>query len=230
MVYATLARRERQRTGESALAGPLQHVAHFLLSQNGVVVIIETPTEGDSQSAEAFLTTIYIDYSAAIHSYAFRLLGNQEDADDVTQEVFIRAHEHFAQLRDAARLRPWLYRIATNLCMDHLRKRSRVRRIFGLETSLAPDEDEDGPQREIAQPGGTAAFDSIAERDYIARVLKRMPKKYAICLLLFSQQGLSYREIAEALGISPGAAAVRLSRARDLFVKYYDEMREEGKR
>ncbi len=188
-------------------------------------------SRGEEASGEAFLSAIYAEYSGAIHTYAFRLLGNREDADDVTQEVFIRAHAHMAQLRDQGRLRPWLYRIATNLCMDQLRKRSRVRRILGMETSLSPDDDdENGPHREVAQPGGTAALESVAERDHIARALKRMPVKYATCLLLHSQQGLSYREIADALGLTPGAAAVRLSRARDLFSKHYDELREEGAR
>jgi len=188
-------------------------------------------SQGEEASGEAFLSAIYAEYSGAIHTYAFRLLGNREDADDVTQEVFIRAHAHMTQLRDQGRLRPWLYRIATNLCMDQLRKRSRVRRILGMETSLSPDDDEEnGGHREVAQPGATSALESVAERDHIARALKRMPVKYATCLLLHSQQGLSYREIAEALGVTPGAAAVRLSRARDLFSKHYDELREEGAR
>lgn len=185
----------------------------------------------EDATGEALLGAIYADYSAAIHTYAYRLLGNREDADDVTQEVFIRAHAHLTQLRDQARLRPWLYRIATNLCMDQLRKRSRIRRILGMETSLTPDDNEEnGPPREIAQPGAATALDSVAERDHIARALKRMPTKYATCLLLHSQQGLSYREIAAALGLTPGAAAVRLSRARDLFGKHYEELREEGAR
>jgi len=188
-------------------------------------------------SGEALLTAVYTEYSAAIHTYAYRLLNNQEDADDVTQEVFIRAFAHLPQLREAGRLRPWLYRIATNLCMDHLRRRSRIRKVFGVALSLGAavdDDDEgDGPLREVAQPGGTASRDGmerVAERDHIVHALKRMPPKYAICLLLHSEQGLTYREIAEIVGVTPGAAAVRLSRARDLFGKYYEELREEERR
>jgi RNA polymerase sigma-70 factor (ECF subfamily) len=177
---------------------------------------------------ETLLTTVYRAHSAAIHSYAFRLLGNQEDADDVTQEVFIRAHERIEQLREPERLRPWLYRIATNLCMDSLRKRSRVRRILGVPIHLdgGDNEDDAGP-RDVAQPGSAAAFDGIAERDHISRALRRMPPKYSTCLVLHSAQGLSYREIAVALGITPGAAAVRLARARDMFGRHYEELRDE---
>jgi RNA polymerase sigma-70 factor (ECF subfamily) len=89
---------------------------------------------------------------------------------------------------------------------------------------------DDAPTREVAQPMATAEIDSVAERDHIALALKRMPDKYAICLLLHSQQGLSYREIADVVGITPGAAAVRLSRARDLFARYYEELKKEGAR
>src|SRR5262249_52646575 len=78
------------------------------------------------QRIEALLSSAYIEYSASLHSYAYHLLGNQEDADDVVQEVFIRAHGHMAQLREQAHLKSWLYRIATNLCMDQLRRRTRI--------------------------------------------------------------------------------------------------------
>ena len=180
--------------------------------------------------AEALVTAVYTRYASALHSYAFRLLGNQEDADDVTQEVFIRANDRLTQLRDPARLRPWLYRIATNLCMDQLRRRSRVRRIFGVAVNIDPtDQENDEPgQHEIAHPTSTAGIDGVGERDHIARALRKMPPKYATCLVLHSAQGLSYREIAEILNITTGAAAVRLARARDMFARCYDELKEEG--
>jgi RNA polymerase sigma-70 factor (ECF subfamily) len=182
-------------------------------------------------SGEDTLTALYREYSVCIHSYAFHLLDNQEDADDVTQEVFIRAHMHLTAVRDPGRVRPWLYRIATNLCMDHLRRRTRQRRLFGLPIPLGGEHDEErAPALEIAQPGSTAMIDGVAERDHIQRVLRRMPPKYSSCLLLHSSYGLSYREIADALEIKPGAAAVRLTRARDLFMRYYEELKgEEGR-
>jgi RNA polymerase sigma-70 factor (ECF subfamily) len=183
--------------------------------------------------SDAQLAAIYREYSGQIHTYAYHLLGSPEDADDITQEVFIRAYARLTQLREQTSMRSWLYRIATNLCMDQLRRRSRVKRIFGLEMPLGAivgSGMDDAPTREVAQPMATAEIDSVAERDHIALALKRMPDKYAICLLLHSQQGLSYREIADVVGITPGAAAVRLSRARDLFARYYEELKKEGAR
>ena len=187
------------------------------------------PVSSGEVSGEALLAGIYREYSGPIHTYVFHLLGNQEDADDVTQEVFIRAYARLDQLREPSSLRSWLYRIATNLCMDQMRRRSRIRRVLGLAISLSPGDDPDsGPAPDVAQPAAQAALESVAERDHIAAALRRMPPKYATCLLMSSLQGLSYHEIAEAMGVSPGAAAVRLSRARDLFARYYNELRKEG--
>ncbi len=208
------------------VVAPAQVGARRAPAENGGAV-----TSGDLPS-EAQLAAIYREFSGQIHTYAYHLLGNPEDADDITQEVFIRAYARLSQLRDQTSMRSWLYRIATNLCMDQLRRRSRVKRIFGLESPLGGVGAglHDAQQRDIAQPMAAAEIDSVAERDHIALALKRMPDKYAVCLLLHSLQGLSYREIADVVGVSPGAAAVRLSRARDLFARYYEELRREGTR
>ncbi len=98
----------------------------------------------------------------------------------------------------------------------------------GWKSRWAATSSEDTSPHDVAQPLALAELEGVAERDHIALALKRMPDKYAICLLLHSLQGLSYREIAEVVGVSPGAAAVRLSRARDLFARYYEELRKEG--
>ena len=95
---------------------------------------------------------------------------------------------------------------------------------------LGPDSDDGdrAPAREVANPASSSTIDQVAERDHIAGALRQMPPKYAICLMLHSAQGLSYREIADILGSSPGAAAVRLTRARDLFSRHYNALRGEG--
>jgi RNA polymerase sigma-70 factor (ECF subfamily) len=187
----------------------------------------DPPPSAIELSADALLAAVYHEYSAAIHTYAFHLLNNHEDADDVTQDVFIRVHAHLTELRDPAKLKSWLYRIATNLCMDQLRRRGRVRRVLGIALSLTPfaEDGEEQAPRGFEQPGSTAAIDGVAERDHIAQALRKMPPKYSSCLLLHSVQGLSYREIADVLGLTPGAAAVRLTRARDLFARYYEELK-----
>src|SRR5918911_3415258 len=79
-----------------------------------------------SKDAGLTLTMLYEQFRRPIHSYVYRLLGNQEDADDITQEVFVRACTSWDGLYERDRLSPWLYRIATNLCVDLLRRRKRI--------------------------------------------------------------------------------------------------------
>ena len=78
-----------------------------------------------SDDADA-LSVLYEQFRRPIHSYIYRLLGNIEDADDVTQEVFVRACIAWDGLYDRGNLSAWLYRIATNLCVDLLRRRKRI--------------------------------------------------------------------------------------------------------
>src|SRR5271157_302558 len=69
---------------------------------------------------------LYEKFKRPIHSYIYRLIGSQDDADDLTQEVFMRAYVAWNDLYDRDNLSPWLYRIATNLCVDLLRRRKRI--------------------------------------------------------------------------------------------------------
>src|SRR3989441_9276585 len=85
----------------------------------------------DSSEASLFddahaLSALYEQFRRPIHSYIYRLLGSQEDADDVTQEVFVRACISWNGLYERDKLSAWLYRIATNLCVDMLRGRKRI--------------------------------------------------------------------------------------------------------
>lgn len=181
---------------------------------------------------QAAFETLVNAYRRELLVHCYRMLGSFSDAEDLVQETLLRAWEKRATLTSPEAYRAWLYRIATNLCMDQLRRRSRVRRIFGIAVNIDPtDQENDEPgQHEIAHPTSTAGIDGVGERDHIARALRKMPPKYATCLVLHSAQGLSYREIAEILNITTGAAAVRLARARDMFARCYDELKEEGTR
>src|SRR5438876_4998892 len=159
------------------------------------------------------LSILYEQFRRPIHAYVYRLLGNQEDADDVTQEVFVRACTSWDGLYERERLSPWLYRIATNLCVDQLRRRKRIS-WWPLSLRFRKDDaDEevvsDDSSLLLADSGG---IPEIAEREHIRLTLTSMPEDYAIVLVLSAAQGVPYQEIAAILGISPNAAATRISR------------------
>ena len=175
------------------------------------------------------LTLLYEQFRRPIHSYIYRLLGNQEDADDVTQEVFVRAFLAWNGLYERHNLSAWLYRIATNLCVDQLRRRKRIS-WWPLTFSHPHDERFDGNLTDdgswlLPDNGG---IPEIAEREHIRMALGQMPEEYAVALVLSAAQGVPYQEIATIMGISPNAAATRISRAKRMFMEQYFRLSQEG--
>jgi RNA polymerase sigma-70 factor (ECF subfamily) len=178
---------------------------------------------------DALLTQLYEQYRRPIHSYIYRLLGSLEDADDVTQEVFVRACTSWTGLYGREHLSSWLYRIATNLCVDMLRRRKRIS-WWSLHSRYRND---DGSAEEInsalapflADGGG---IPEIAERELIQQTLALLPADYAVVLVLSAAQGIPYQEVAMIVGISPNAAATRISRAKKMFVEQYQRLSKDG--
>ena len=175
------------------------------------------------------LSMLYEQFRKPIHNYAYRLLGSQEDADDVTQEVFIRACTAWDNLQDRDNLSAWLYRIATNLCVDLLRRRKR---ISWWQLSHRTYNNGHGEEITVEDYSNLLPDDGgipeIAEREHIQLALANMPEEYAIALILSAAQGIPYQEIAAIVGISPNAAATRISRAKRMFAKEYQRLSKEG--
>jgi RNA polymerase sigma-70 factor (ECF subfamily) len=164
------------------------------------------------------VTQLYDEFRPRIYSHSYRLLGNRQDAEDITQEVFVSAYLTWDSLYARDKLSGWLYRIATNLCIDLLRQR---RRIFCWVYEHADGViEEDDPFR-MSHSGGIL---EIAEREHIQCALAHLPQGYALPLLLNASRGIPYQEIAVIVGISPRAAATRLTRARKLFAEEYQRL------
>jgi RNA polymerase sigma-70 factor (ECF subfamily) len=175
---------------------------------------------------------LYEKFRGPIHSYMYRLLGSQEDADDLTQEVFTRAFIAWNDLYDRDNLSPWLYRIATNLCVDHLRRRKRISwwPLSRGRRGGAAGADGGGLADDEASylPSNSGGIPEVSEREHIRHVLASMPRDYAIVLVLSAAQGVPYQEIAAIVGISPNAAATRISRAKRMFAEVYQHLSEAG--
>ncbi len=193
---------------------------------------VEKPVDQQGASItsnETDLVSLYEQYRRPIHSYTYRLLGNLEDADDVTQEVFVRACSYWNGLYEREHLSAWLYRIATNLCVDQLRRRKRISWWLLSRRQRENDQGENGSNDDIesllSDAGG---IPEIAERELIRLTLANMPEEYAIALILNAAQGVPYQEIAKIVGISPNAAATRISRAKKMFSEQYQRLNKDG--
>lgn len=152
-----------------------------------------------------------------IRQHVRGLVRNAADAEDLVQETLLRAHRQLDALRDPEALAGWLYRIATNLCLDFLRPQSR--RAAG--DADGPRETVDGVELAAALPADLPALDDEVEHAEMAscgeELLGRLPPAYRRVLLLHDFQGHSAAEIGRALGCAPGAVKIRLHRARARF-------------
>jgi RNA polymerase sigma-70 factor (ECF subfamily) len=152
---------------------------------------------------------IYEEYASRIHSHAYRLLGNRHDADDVTQETFLRAFRSISRLADEERIGSWLFAIASNICLDTLRRR----RIISWLPLTKGHED-------IADPRGDLSG-TVAESELVRQALAKLSLKDALCLVLRDVEGFSCQEIGEITGFSQPSIWTRLSRARTKFAAAY---------
>jgi RNA polymerase sigma-70 factor (ECF subfamily) len=150
------------------------------------------------------LTAVVREYRVRAYHFALQMLGNSEDALDVTQEAFLRLHRHWHRRDPARPLAPWLYSILRNLAIDLLRRRA----------SLKEDPLEAAPER-----ASGAGPEILAERSEIkARVweaIRRLPAAQKEVVILRDLHGLTYAEIAEALNVPVSTVNSRLHDARD---------------
>ena len=173
------------------------------------IAVIERARNGDD---EAFVI-IYEHFSPQIHRYVYRLVGNQELADDITQETFLKAFQNIHGIARDSNLGAWLYRIASNACFDVLRRRKLITWMPILEETDKADEftsDDFTPQ--------------VIESQMVRRALVEMPPALSVCLVLRSVEGFSCEEIAEILKIPKGTVFSRLARAREAFIEVYNRV------
>ncbi len=164
-----------------------------------------------SGDAEAF-EPLMLAYEKNVYALALRTLSNAQDAEDVTQETFLKAYRSLSSFRGDSKFSVWLYRIASNLCLDLLRQRKRR-----PEQSLTAEDDE-GEAEELAVPDESLSPERLLEqkltREAVQRGLRQLPEQARQILLLRELQGLSYEEIGEVLQLEPGTVKSRIFRAR----------------
>ncbi|NOS71882.1 MAG: sigma-70 family RNA polymerase sigma factor [Verrucomicrobia bacterium] len=178
----------------------------------------------DAQQFEAFLHN----YQNMVFSTAMRLTANQSEAEDITQEVFLRAYERFADLQNSPTVGGWLKTVATNLSLNHL-SRYRSRWTFFSEILRGTDDDENEvvefPETEDSQE----AFAAADRRDLVEQALQGLSASQRVPLVLHHFEGLRYEEIAEKLGVSLGKVKTDIFRGREaLRRKLHLNLKEEG--
>lgn len=145
---------------------------------------------------------LYRQHSTRLFNLAWRMCGTQADAEDLLQEIFLLAYRKLPEFRGDSTVGTWLYRLAMNRCLDHLK--SRQTRASGATASL--DEE--------TLPGPRRVPDAGIKRIDLERAIERLPDGARAAFVLHDVEGFQHHEIATILGISEGTSKSQVHKAR----------------
>lgn len=158
---------------------------------------------------------IYRYYAGMVYRVALRMTRRVEDAEEVTQEVFVAVHRHLKTFAGNAQLKTWIYRIAVNCSLNALKKGKRSPEV-SWDEGFDPEDTRQGVREAVEKEAREARISSLME------ILSADQK---MCLVLRAQEGLSYEEIAQALNININTVRSRLKRARETLLASQKEQR-----
>lgn len=172
--------------------------------------ILDAIREAQAGDEESF-TALYHWYYAQIYRHLLRLVGNAEDAADLSQETFSKAWRGLVGVHDGRRFRGWLYKIATNAAMDHLRRKMRGRGFWSSPDAACSEEP-------------AINFDcQVEEQELVQLALSQVAPKPRVCLLL-QLEGFSQAEIATLVGLQKKSVGTYVCTAREQFRQAYRKL------
>jgi RNA polymerase sigma-70 factor (ECF subfamily) len=178
--------------------------------------IVARAQAGDSGAFEMLV----VEHQAYVFNLAYRVLGNEQEAEDTAQEAFVRAWQSLPKFRAQARFGTWMYRIVTNLCYNRL---PRLRREL---SAIGEDEIEDHPDPQTGKPGD--GLEAAERRAWLHRQIEALPEAYRLLVTLRYQRNLPYEEIASITSLPMGTVKTGLFRAKERLrsaLETYEEAR-----
>jgi RNA polymerase sigma-70 factor (ECF subfamily) len=161
-------------------------------------------------------------YQDMVFSTSARLIGDDRQAEDIAQEVFLKAFENFDQLRTSPSAGGWLKTVARNLSLNHIYRYRRRWRMFS--EMRREDSEEDEPEIEFALPDDVlAGVEAGVRHGLVEEALQRLPERQRLPLVLYHFEELSYDEIAEQLGVSLAKVKTDIFRARAALAKLLEQ-------
>lgn len=150
---------------------------------------------------------IYLRASGYVYTLAYRVVGTKQDAEEVTQDVFLKIHHSLTSFKFESSFKTWLYRIAVNTALNHAKKRSRV-------TTREVEEVFEDPAT-VTPPEAAKGLEAEDTEQQLKRLLDRLNPDQRACILAREIQGMDYQEISESLGININTVRSRLKRGRE---------------
>ena len=152
-----------------------------------------------------------------VYNQAYRMLGNREEAEEATQDVFLRIYRSLDEFRGESKLSSWIFRITANVCISRLRRKQLevasldepVAYVDKTAAALIPDD----------RPGPAEQLESQETAEILRAQVRRLPPDWAQAISLHHFQGMSYEEVAEAMGIPRATVATYILRGRRQLAK-----------
>ncbi len=154
-----------------------------------------------------------------VYSTAVRILGNETDAQDIAQEVFLRAYKHYESISQSKTAGGWLKTVTRNLCINHL---TRYRNRWSMFTDQFSRKGDDGGEEEVVLPAdesSTMDLNNLDRSEIISEALIQLPEKQRVPLSLYHFEDMSYDEIAQQLKVSLSKIKTDISRGRQALKK-----------
>ena len=194
---------------------PWEMTYHWLAQMRRALPMGNLPPDAIPRAAHPTIPTNLEIFEEFVHqherqilNYLWRMTANEQTAWDLSQETFLRAWQHFTKIRAYEQPRAWLFRVATNLAISHLRKQP------GSVVDIALL-DEDEPET-TSDP-----IHHFVESDLVRQILHTLPPRRRAALILCEVYGFTAPEVAHVLGLTPNALKMTLSRGREQFRQRY---------
>lgn len=186
---------------------------------NDEALLIRKAQNGDVSAFEKLVSL----YAKKIYNYCYRMTDNREDAEDLTQEVFIKVYQNLKSFKGDSKFSTWIYRIAYNTCVDRYRKNRKVDTV-----SLNYSKDEDSVEIELVSNDPLPEEEVIKKERYkkLQACIAGLKPEYKSVIILRDIQNYTYAEIAEILQVPLGTVKSHISRARAALCDALREMLE----
>lgn len=175
--------------------------------------LVKKAKSGDIQA----FTELITNYKDKIFHLAYRMLSNVQEAEDITQETFLRVYSNLDRYDEEHKFSTWIFRIATNLCIDRIRKKKAN---YSLDENWNDEDGLDWYSR-LPSQGKSPEEEAISseEQNQIHQAIMNLPSKYRVIMILRYIQDLSIQEISEVVNLSNSTVKTRLHRGREYLRK-----------
>ncbi|HOM02996.1 MAG TPA: RNA polymerase sigma factor [Acetivibrio sp.] len=180
-------------------------------------ILVENTLKGNISSFEELMGL----YQGKLFNFLLKMTASREDAEEITQEVFIKVYNNLYKYNNKWSFSTWIYRIAINTLRSQYRKVKNVKSVdYYTNVSELPANFSDYPE---------LAYEMKERQREIIRLIDELKEDQKTALLLRCMQDFSFKEIGDILGISPEAAKMKIQRAKQTICKKYEKLEKEGR-